>query len=190
MKRTGQVVSAGDGQAIVAIDGIGQCQRCANGGGCGLGVLNGQLNKELLNKQQSGKDLELSCKTSLPVSPRQQVIVKIDDIGHDWLWAVMGAYGLPTLGFLLAAVVGAWVVAPGISSLLSPEGLVASITLDASGVGFKDFVALVCAIVGLIGGVIAWRCMAPDILARSQQGLCLQSARIVAVGSLSSGDSE
>ena len=44
------------------------------------------------------------------------------------------------------------------------------------------------ALAGLAGGVFAWRYLSPMLIARLEKGLCLHSARIVAVDNLSVGE--
>lgn len=180
MKRTGRIISISPGEALVAIDGLGQCQRCAKGGGCGVGIFGAT----------AGSEITLNCPTNVELSPTQRVTVTIDEQGNHWLWAVFGAYGLPTLGLLFAALMGAWFVEPMLPQWLAALGFQQLSAMADSSAGLYDMVTIICAGIGLFGGVIAWRFMAPQALALCQQSLCLHSARIVAVDPLNLGEPE
>jgi positive regulator of sigma E activity len=143
-------------KAVVEVEGVNACQRCARGQGCGAGIFN-----------QGIQTTRLDCFTSVPVSANQTVDIEIEEAGSSWLWLVAGAYGLPLLGLLLASLAASWIM-PGLATLqLISESL------------SEDAIVAVAALLGLAGGVIAWRMLSATVLARLETGLCLNSARIV-----------
>ena len=145
--------------ATVALEGVSACQRCARGEGCGAGLFN-----------QQGQPVHVDCQTPLTVLAEQSVIIEHEDGDASWLWAVAGAYGLPTLGLLLACL---------LATLLLP--IEPASETRFGGAAPRDWLIGVSSLAGLAGGLIAWRKLAPLILARIRTGPCLQSARIVAV---------
>jgi len=115
-----------------------------------------------------------------------------NDWRNDWLIVVLASYGLPMASLMLAAMLGAWALAPALASFLF-AGSAPEISVGGGMPGsaaFNDTVTLICAMLGLFGGVIAWRLAAQPLLARSQASLCLRSARIVAVTPSSFGEPE
>jgi positive regulator of sigma E activity len=149
-------------KAVVEVQGVSACQRCARGQGCGAGIFN-----------QGIQATRLHCFTRVPVLANQTVDIEIEEAGSSWLWLVAGAYGLPLLGLLLASFAASWIM-PGLArSQLISESL------------SEDAVVAVAAILGLAGGVIAWRMLSATVLARLETGLCLNSARIVSNSSSS-----
>ncbi len=148
----------------VELEGVSACQRCASGRGCGSGLLD----------RTSGKSI-LSCYTSEPVKSDQRVLIEFDDQSTSWLWLVAGSYGLPLLG-MLGASLSAWLwiqntAAPSVNG----QGLAAS----------SDAPVAMAALLGLGGGLFAWRLISPMVFQKLQPGLCLQSARIVSNSSSS-----
>lgn len=149
----------GDAQAfsktLVEVSGASACQRCASGQGCGAGIFN-----------QGVQSTQLVCFTSVKVSANQIVDIEIEGTDSSWLWLVAGAYGLPLLGVLLASLVANW-AAPAL------------ITMRGLDTASNDGIVAVAALLGLAGGVIAWRMLSKIALARLASGLCMSSARIV-----------
>jgi positive regulator of sigma E activity len=168
MKHRARVLCDATTTAWVEVEGISGCQRCAKGRGCGAGVF-----------AHGSRAIQLQCEASQQVKKNQQVTIEIDDSGSRWLWLVAGAYGLPTLG-LIGATLLATVFLP------SPALLQGDI-ISVPGSQREAFIAF-AALAGLAGGVFAWRSLSPWVITRLEKGLCLQSARIVAVDNLSVGE--
>lgn len=160
MQRSGRVlhdVVTGE-MASVEIQSASQCARCARGQGCGAGIFN-----------QGVAAVQLSCLSDCVVRAGDEVVVEFeDDESSHWLYLVMVAYGLPTAGLLLT------VVAASLLLQHLPQ-------LAALSAAHQDLLLAIAALVGLAGGVFAWRMLAPDLLRRTDAGRCLQSGRIVAV---------
>lgn len=168
MKHRARVLSDASDTAWVEVEGLSGCQRCANGQGCGAGVF-----------AHGTRSIQLECATTERVALNQQVIIEVDDAGSHWLWLVAGAYGLPTLG-LLAATLAATYLLPDAREF---GGIVFSESAN-----WREALVAASALLGLAGGVFAWRYVSPKVIARLERGLCLQSARIVAVDNLSVGE--
>ena len=143
-------------KALVEVQGVSACQRCAKGQGCGAGIFNHGI-----------KATHIACFTNVSVLANQSVDIEIEEAGASWLWLVVGAYGLPLLG-LLSASIAASVAMP---SLVTIWPAASSLSNDA--------IVAIAAVLGLAGGVIAWRMLSARVLARLEKGLCLNSARIV-----------
>ncbi|MFK7890336.1 MAG: SoxR reducing system RseC family protein [Granulosicoccus sp.] len=166
MKRQARVVSvdSSDG-TLVEIDSMNQCLRCSRGQGCGAGVFSG--NSHALSLQVHSPEQQ-----SLRIG--QQVQVEIDESGSQWLWPVFCAYGLPLFGMLLATAVS--------SFFTNQYGF--SATAVGTTVGttvLAELAVMLSAVAGLAGGIFAWHKIAPRALAFAQRGICLHSARIVAI---------
>jgi positive regulator of sigma E activity len=142
-------------KAMVEVEGVSACQRCARGQGCGAGIFN-----------QGISPTQIACFTREPVAANQTVDIEIEEAGSSWLWLVAGAYGLPLLGLLLASLITTWAM-PTIGTSL----LVKSLS--------EDVLVAIAALLGLSGGVIAWRMLSTTLVARLETGLCLNTARIV-----------
>jgi len=148
----------------VELEGVSACQRCANGQGCGSGLLD----------RTTGAST-LSCYTSESVKSDQRVLIEFDDQGTAWVWLVAGSYGLPLLG-LLGASFSAWLwIQNTAASSVNVQGLAAS----------SDVPVAIAGLLGLAGGLFAWRLISPMVFQKLQPGLCLQSARIVTDGASS-----
>ncbi|MGQ7846280.1 SoxR reducing system RseC family protein [Granulosicoccus sp. 3-233] len=165
MRRSGLAldsVEAGE-LASVQIHAPSQCMRCARGQGCGAGIFN-----------QGVAAVQLSCLSERAVEAGDEVLVEFEGAENaNWLRLVLGAYGLPTGGLLLAIVT---------SSLALERALpAASLSLAQ-----QDLLLAIAGLTGLAGGVFAWRMLAPGMLRRSDAGHCLRSGRIVAVSHESS----
>lgn len=158
MRRNGRVISnaVANGQVLVELEGVSACQRCANGQGCGAGIFN-----------QGIQAAQIECLSPVALSENQQVEIDIDDSGSHWLWLVAGAYGLPLIGLLGVSLL-TWL---SVKDLSQPTLFGYAISADA-------LVAL-AALMGMSGGLIAWRKLSPYVLPRLETGLCMQSARIV-----------
>ncbi len=115
--------------------------------------------------------VRLSCLTEHSVAVGEELVVEFDDGGAHWLWLVCGAYGLPTAGLMAATVI----------TSLYLQGDAFSQTISG---GLRDLLLAAAALVGLAGGVIAWRMMAPRVLLRLEKRLGLQTGRIVAAGTV------
>lgn len=151
-------VSAGE-SASVEIPSASQCARCQRGQGCGAGIFN-----------QGVAAVTLSCVSRQAVQAGDKVVVEFeDDERSHWLWLVMGAYGLPTAGLLLAAVS---------AGLALQHWAPPAIQQSAAR---QDLLQGIAALSGLAGGVFAWQRLAPAMLRRTDAGRCLQSGRIVAI---------
>lgn len=139
----------------VELSGISACKRCEKGVGCGVGVFS-----------YGSRAVQLDCLATVKVHRGERVEVELDTGDSSWLWLVAGAFGLPTVGVLAGGLLGqAWVSAQDSLPLSVPA----------------DIVTAMVALLGLAGGVIAWRWIDHDLSLRVKKGLCLQSARIVAV---------
>ena len=142
-------------KAMVEVEGVSACQRCARGQGCGAGIFN-----------QGISATQITCFTRESVVKNQAVDIEIEEAGSSWLWLVAGSYGLPLLGLLMASLVATWVMPTiGKSALFQPLS--------------EDVLVAIAALLGLSGGVIAWRMLSTTVIARLETGLCLNSARIV-----------
>lgn len=131
-------------EVLVEIDNVAACQRCARGQGCGTNIF-----------RQSGKAIQLYCRSDLDVIKDQQVTVEFDEGDSRWLWLIAAAYGLPLIGMITAAAIA--------NRFFSETG-----------------VALAAA-AGLAGGIFAWRRVAATLGRTLESSLCLQTGRIVAV---------
>lgn len=158
MKRSARVVNDAQAatKALVEVEGVSACRRCALGQGCGAGIFN-----------QGIQSTRIACFTEMPVSANQAVDIEIQESGASWLWLVAGAYGLPLLGLLLASLAANWAFTDHSGALPLAHYL------------SNDAIVAIAAILGLAGGVIAWRMLSTSVLARLEKGLCLNSARIV-----------
>lgn len=111
----------------------------------------------MLDSRQSGIQLWVASDADPSTLVNgQKVLLEIDEQGSGWLWAVFAAYGCPLVGLMLST---------GLSTAL----------------GYSELIVAISAAAGLCGGIFAWRQLAPRIIARTCRGLCLQSARIVAM---------
>lgn len=99
---TGQVLEVGSGHAWVACRRQVDCARCAQGRGCGGGLLGRLLGDRLHKVRAATRDL--------PVSPGDRVLIGLDEDAV--LRAAAAVYLVPLLGALGGGVAGAAVV-PG-----------------------------------------------------------------------------
>lgn len=121
------------GRVRVQTQALGGCERCARGRGCGLGL-------------QANAAVVIECDTD-GVALSDGSLVDITPCNDDrhWLYVVGGAYGLPTLGLLCGAVLGATAAAR---------------MQDAATTGMHDMMTAGAGLLGLAGGVLAWRVLA------------------------------
>ena len=145
------VVSAGVDRLVpVILNKTAACHQCARGSGCGAG---------LLTLGQRG--VELQCRTDQSVSRGQRVMIELDEPDSHWLLVVLLAFGLPLLGLGFGMAAG------------SGSAIALSIADTA------EWPAASGAVIGLAGGVLAWRKIAPILDQRMSTGLCDNAARIV-----------
>jgi positive regulator of sigma E activity len=114
---------------------------------------------------QPSSSLRLRCYSSIHVAQSQQVTVVIDEADASWLWLVFGAYGLPLAGLIVGASLGEF--------------------FSASSAIINDWQVAVGGFTGLVGGLIAWRYISGPVANSISKGLCLDTARIVAVSAQS-----
>lgn len=158
MKRQARILACdGSGKALVEIDSISQCRRCSRAQGCGAGML---------ATGQTGLQLWINTDKPQRAIPGQAVLVEIDDSGSGWLWPVFGAYGLPLAGLLSLTTVASYLT----TFMAEPDKLSSAVA---------ELMIVASAAAGLCGGIVAWRRVAPRVLARAERSLCLQTARIV-----------
>ncbi|NND91461.1 MAG: SoxR reducing system RseC family protein [Granulosicoccus sp.] len=174
MKTTARAItpaSAGD-SITVELRNVSACARCSRGQGCGAGLFG-----------QGGVPLRLTCVSEHDVLAEDPVVVEFDDGDAGWLWLVAGAYGLPLLGMLLTTLSTQAALSAGLLLSLLPDFPVQGVPVDLAIESWKtDLILGAAALIGLTGGVIAWRVLAPMTLARLESRLCVESGRIVAVG--------
>lgn len=171
------ILPATDGGAVwVEIEGIRACQRCARGQGCGSAILDLQSSA-----------LHLLCQSDVPVRESQRVTVYINEQDSRWLWFVAGAYGLPLSGLLAGAMLGTAISALAVSQA-GTAGLPSETLLTLArnpSVIMQDVIVASSAVLGLVGGLFAWRTISRRLRSWVERGLCLDSARIVAIGAAS-----
>ncbi|PIE36392.1 MAG: hypothetical protein CSA54_04510 [Gammaproteobacteria bacterium] len=147
-QNTGEAAGAGDDVVVrggqrdgvrlqVALDGAARCRECAKGGGCGA-----------LRLTTTEAPVFLHCVSERALPAGTPVDITIDEQGTNWLWPVALAYGLPTLGLLIGAVLPSII---GISMPVSTPG-----SSTAAGAE-SDAVTALAAVFGLAGGLIAGR---------------------------------
>ena len=180
MKHHGRVTGVdASGAALVELEPISQCARCRRGEGCG---------SVFFDTPRPGITLRVTQAQALPAitgesstvndmggSVGQSVVIEIEDSeSSQWLLPVLGAYGLPLLGMLLATGT--------LSALTGALQGVNSVELHSY---WAELVVLAGAGLGLCGGLFAWRSLSSNylgrVLADAERSLCLQSARIVAI---------
>lgn len=121
--------------------------------------------------------MQLRCLSELAVSVGDDVIVEFDDGDSRWVWLLAGAYGLPTVGLVLATMVAALLLPDETvtsAAGLAGDGIMAALSRDA--------LQGLAAVFGLAGGLIAWRYLAPRVSTHLETSLCLDTGRIVAAG--------
>ncbi len=162
MKRSARALESGARGTVVEVEIIGPsgCARCARGQGCGAGIFN-----------QGMAPVRLICLSEYPVNAGEELVVEFDDGGAHWLWLVCGAYGLPLAGLMAATVITSFYL-PGEAFSQTVSG------------ALHDLVLAAAALLGLAGGVIAWRMVAPRVLLHLEKQLGLQTGRIVAAGTV------
>jgi len=157
VNRRGRVVALDDEplSAVVELDDMPSCGRCATGRGCGIVLL-----------PSSDSAVRIACGNAVGAQPGQSVTVEAPDPPRGWLWLVLGAYGLPTLGLLLGACIGL--------ALMSWSTLALTTSIP-------DVYASTGALLGLLGGLFAWSRVSQAVATSVGSGLCLRDARIVCI---------
>jgi sigma-E factor negative regulatory protein RseC len=94
----GRIVSVhavnSDAYAIVKIDAIAACSRCAAGKGCGAGLLGGDA---------ASRHVEAMIASGMDVQQGDEVIISLEP--RNLLQAALLVYGMPLAGAVLAALV-------------------------------------------------------------------------------------
>jgi len=140
--------------ATVVLTQLSACRQCAQGRGCGAGLLAVGQNR-----------VELQCLTEQSVLAGQRVTIETDDPGSEWLLIVLIAFGLPILGLAFGLVAGY-----GFSALTGlPEN--------------TQWPQALGVLLGLSGGVLAWRLVAPQVDQRAPAGCFDRIAHIVNIDS-------
>lgn len=169
-------LGAGERQAWVELDGLSACDRCAKGHGCGSVVYHAPT-----------AAVRLRCQSVIPVQPSQRVTIAIEETDSSWLWLVTIAYGLPLAGLIAGVLLGGQFYALFVEPKMVPSavpGIVDATGMRSSAI-MNEFLAAAGGGFGLVGGLIAWRHVSRTISERVQKGLCLHTARIVAVNARS-----
>lgn len=130
------------------------CGNCSAAGGCGL---------QVLPASQTTVTVDCSIALDAPVAIGDSVSVRIAEPESGWLRIVGMAYGLPTIGMLIGAMMG--------------HGMGTVLQLTQA----RELFSLVGFVLGLTGGLIAW-----DRAQRSAHGAiarqnCPDTAIIVGV---------
>jgi len=117
-------------QVQVQLDPMSGCGSCPKSGGCGVQLIPMATKPDIV-------DCYLQAGECLSVGERVQV--QLAEPGTGWLRMVMYAYGIPTIGMIIGALVGYW----SAHALYLPQ--------------FTESLSLAGFAVGLAGGLIAWR---------------------------------
>jgi hypothetical protein len=105
------------------------------------------------------------------VAPGDHVIIDVPESdGSGWLWLVLAAFGLPTLGIVLGACLpfAVWAIQPDLR-----------VSGTFLGIPATEWVVALAAALGLAGGVLAWRRTAPVLDRLTTHSVCLDSARTI-----------
>lgn len=149
-------------KVLVELDAKVACRRCAGGGGCGAGRL-----------PAGSKAIRIHVQDQLGVAPGDHVIVDVPESdGSDWLWLVLAAFSLPTLGIVLGACLpyAVWAILPDMR-----------VSGTLLGISATEWVVALAAASGLAGGVLAWRRIAPVLDRLTTNSVCLDSARTIRI---------
>lgn len=157
---------------LVKVSTPSACSRCAKGHGCGSAIF-----------QSPSNSVCLPCRSRWPVKARQRVTVSVDEPVADWLWLPAATVGLPLVGLIAGAVLGTLLM-----PFIDGQGIyVQNVTvgqtqiLADSSSAIVDVLTAGFSAIGFIGGLIAWRIVKPRLETWINAGLCLHTARIVAV---------
>lgn len=91
--RPGRVLPASD--ALVELDESAGCGACSKGRGCGIVLL-----------PAGSSRVQISCQNNVGARPGDRVTVALAEPDANWLWMVLAAYGLPTLGLTAGSLLG------------------------------------------------------------------------------------
>lgn len=116
---------------------------------------------------ESAQAPQIECRTSVRLRAGQKVTVTHDEGDSSWLWLVSGAYGLPLLGMLLAAIAAHLALT-----------LVHPVSVERAS---ADMMIAIASGSGLLGGLWLWRRLEPRVLNYVQPRLCLQSMRVITI---------
>ncbi|MEE9320584.1 MAG: SoxR reducing system RseC family protein [Granulosicoccus sp.] len=149
-------------KVLVELDAKVACRRCASGAGCGAGRLS-----------PDSRAIQIHVQDRLGVVPGDLVIIDVPEgDGSGWLWLVLAAFSLPTLGIVLGASLpyALWAILPGMR--------ISGIIL---GLPAAEWAVALAAAAGLAGGVLAWRKVAPALGRLATHSVCLDSARTIRI---------
>lgn len=147
MIRSGVVTTGGDehnhphlqgdtAQVYISLCPEAGCGHCAAAGGCGI---------RLFNSAEEHEVVLCEAPNDLPLRHGDKVDVKLSMGSKHWLYLLLLAYGLPTIGMLVGTLAATWLV-----NMLELTQYNALFTLT----GFAA---------GLAGGLLAWsRLYKPD----------------------------
>ncbi len=128
MIRSGSVVRLQQAdQVLVALDPHSHCGQCSKSGSCGISF-----------STEPHKTPQIVCDNPLQAKLNDQVELQISEPSSRWVLIVAIAYGVPTLGLLLGAMLGSW------GATLLPGSL------------NPDLMAALGGLLGLCGGLFAW----------------------------------
>ena len=91
--QSGRLLSATD--ALVELDEAAVCGSCSKGGGCGIVLL-----------PVASSRVQIPCQNNVGARPGDRVTVALAEPDANWLWMVLAAYGLPTLGLTAGSLLG------------------------------------------------------------------------------------
>lgn len=139
---SGRVLSVTASLALVEVDAMPICQRCAAGRGCGAG---------LIAPQESVRTVEATIADTLRPVPGDRVNIELS--AANVLRAAMLTYGLPLL-LMLAAVMGGWLftadLSDGLAIILAAVGLLLGFAISATwlrhGACLQEFVPRIVAV--------------------------------------------
>jgi positive regulator of sigma E activity len=91
--RSDRVLPASD--ALVELDESAGCGSCSKGRGCGIVLLPAGRSR-----------VQIPCQNNVGARPGDRVTVALAEPDANWLWMVLAAYGLPTLGLTAGSLLG------------------------------------------------------------------------------------
>lgn len=81
--------------ALVELDDSAGCGSCSKGRGCGIVLL-----------PAASSRVQIPCQNNVGARPGDRVTVALAEPDANWLWMVLAAYGLPTLGLIAGSLLG------------------------------------------------------------------------------------